>query len=106
MLLIVSALLTLLTYIYYNASFVQHQGRYLFTALLPIALAVAWGWDAGLQPRTARMLAAALVLLGAALAVGGLNTGAGLPKWPLVITAGFASALRHPGPGAPPGAGG
>jgi hypothetical protein len=41
-LLALSALLTLLTYIYYNTSFVQHQGRYLFTALIPLALAVAW----------------------------------------------------------------
>ncbi len=44
----VSALLTLALYLYYNISFVQHQGRYLFPALIPLALAAAaslreWG---------------------------------------------------------------
>ena len=31
----------ILAYLYYNRTFVQHQGRYLFPALIPIALAVA-----------------------------------------------------------------
>jgi hypothetical protein len=31
----------LLAYLYYNRTFVQHQGRYLFPALIPIALGVA-----------------------------------------------------------------
>jgi hypothetical protein len=35
----VSALLTLALYLYYNISFVQHQGRYLFPALIPMGLA-------------------------------------------------------------------
>ncbi len=48
LLLTVSALLTLALYLYYNISFVQHQGRYLFPALIPLASAVAvslreWG---------------------------------------------------------------
>jgi hypothetical protein len=30
--------LTVLVYIYYNTTFVQHQGRYLFPALIPIGL--------------------------------------------------------------------
>ena len=46
-LLLVSALLTLALYLYYNISFVQHQGRYLFPALIPMGLAAAvslWEW--------------------------------------------------------------
>lgn len=42
------ALLTVLTFgglIYYNLTFVQHQGRYLFPALIPIGLAFALGID-------------------------------------------------------------
>jgi hypothetical protein len=30
--------------LYYNLTFVQHQGRYLFPALIPIGLAFAIGW--------------------------------------------------------------
>ncbi|MGH2521545.1 MAG: ArnT family glycosyltransferase [Anaerolineales bacterium] len=46
-LLLVSGLLTLALYLYYNLTFVQHQGRYLFPALIPIGLAAAaslWAW--------------------------------------------------------------
>jgi hypothetical protein len=42
-LLLVSALLTLGLYLYYNLSYVQHQGRYLFPALIPVGLAAAAG---------------------------------------------------------------
>ncbi len=42
-LLLVSALLTLALYLYYNLSFVQHQGRYLFPALIPLGLGAAAG---------------------------------------------------------------
>ncbi|MFC1464683.1 MAG: glycosyltransferase family 39 protein [Candidatus Brachytrichaceae bacterium NZ_4S206] len=38
------ALLTLLAYGWYNLQFVQHQGRYLYPALIPIATAFALGW--------------------------------------------------------------
>jgi len=37
-LLALSVLLTASTYVWYNLTFVQHQGRYLFPALVPIAL--------------------------------------------------------------------
>ena len=37
-------LLTVGGYLYYNVTFVQHQGRYLFPALIPIGLAFAIGW--------------------------------------------------------------
>ena len=42
-LLLLSGLTTLGLYLYYNLNFVQHQGRYLFPALIPIALAAAVG---------------------------------------------------------------
>lgn len=38
------ALFTLLAYVWYNLQFVQHQGRYLFPALIPISTAFALGW--------------------------------------------------------------
>ncbi len=41
-----------LAYLYYNRTFVQHQGRYLFPALVPIALGVALAMEA--LPRLAR----------------------------------------------------
>ncbi len=39
----VSGLITLALYLYYNLSFVQHQGRYLFPGLIPTGLAAAVG---------------------------------------------------------------
>jgi hypothetical protein len=39
------ALLTLLAFIWYNTQFVQHQGRYLFPALIPVGLALGLGWS-------------------------------------------------------------
>jgi hypothetical protein len=44
-LLLVSAFLTLLEFLGYNLTFVQHQGRYLFQALIPIGTVVALGLD-------------------------------------------------------------
>jgi hypothetical protein len=40
-----AALLALAQYVYYNTEFVQFQGRYLFTALIPFALWAAGGLD-------------------------------------------------------------
>ena len=37
-------ILTVGGYLYYNLTFVQHQGRYLFPALIPIGLAFTIGW--------------------------------------------------------------
>jgi len=39
--LVTAVLFVVLAYLYYNRTFVQHQGRYLFPALIPIALGVA-----------------------------------------------------------------
>jgi 4-amino-4-deoxy-L-arabinose transferase-like glycosyltransferase len=92
-LLAISALLTFLTYAWYNTQFVQHQGRYLFTALIPIALAFALGWEAALWPRAGRILAAVLIGFALALAAWGVLSHTGLPKWPMMITAVLAAGL-------------
>jgi 4-amino-4-deoxy-L-arabinose transferase-like glycosyltransferase len=92
-LLVISAGLTLLTYAWYNAQFVQHQGRYLFTALIQIGLAFAAGWERALIPRNSRILAAGLVIFAIVLAGWGVLAQAGLPKWPLALTAAIAAGL-------------
>ena len=81
---------TFLTYAWYNTQFMQHQGRYLFTALIPIALAFAVGWDAAVQPGRGRWLAAGLAVFAAGLAAWGVLAGPGLPKWPVAILAAAA----------------
>jgi hypothetical protein len=42
-------LFVVFTYVFYNRTFVQHQGRYLFPALIPIALGAALATDALLR---------------------------------------------------------
>jgi len=83
---------TVLQYLAYNVTFVQHQGRYLFPALLPIGLAFALGWWEVLRPAVSRALAATLALLVLALAVVGLVTG-DWPTWPLLFSAAGAGGL-------------
>jgi hypothetical protein len=67
--LLVTCGLACLAYIGYNAAFEQFQGRYLFTALVPIAVLKIGGWSA-LFPERARApgvaaIAAGLVALNA-----------------------------------------
>ena len=50
-------LLTGAAYLWYNAQFVQHQGRYFFPALPAIALAMALGFQETLRPTRARLFA-------------------------------------------------
>ncbi len=93
LLLLSSVLLTFFTYVWYNAQFVQHQGRYLFTALIPLALAFAVGWETVVANGVGRYLAAGLGVLAVALAGWGVLSHAGLPKWPLAITVALAAAV-------------
>jgi hypothetical protein len=86
-------LLTVLAYGWYNVQFVQHQGRYLFTALIPIAIGFSLGWDEAVTPRSARILAGGSVILGGIVAAAALAQGGGLPKWPLALTAATAVGL-------------
>ncbi|MBN1178748.1 MAG: glycosyltransferase family 39 protein, partial [Anaerolineae bacterium] len=53
-LLVLSAALTALLFLAYNATFVQHQGRYLFPALGPLALGAALGLTWLFSPSAAR----------------------------------------------------
>ena len=74
----ITAASVLLQYLIYNLEFVQHQGRYLYPALVPLALACAvgiWGWASaigGLWPAgklVLRWLPAMLAPVLAALAL-------------------------------------
>jgi 4-amino-4-deoxy-L-arabinose transferase-like glycosyltransferase len=88
-----AVLLTLLVYAWYNSQFVQHQGRYLFTALIPIAMGFAAGWDEALKRRSSLVICFGLVLTGVILALWGIIAGPGLPKWPLALIIVFALGM-------------
>lgn len=77
-LLALSALFTLLSHLWYNFKFVQHQGRYLFPALIPIGLAFALGLREVLTRDNAKatvllFLAGILILAGKGLVTGDFN---------------------------------
>jgi 4-amino-4-deoxy-L-arabinose transferase-like glycosyltransferase len=66
--------LSLLLFLTYNLTFVQHQGRYLFPGLIPIAIAVALAWTTLIEPISRRWKVAVYLLpLGLALALFGLD---------------------------------
>jgi 4-amino-4-deoxy-L-arabinose transferase-like glycosyltransferase len=88
-----STLLTLLVYGWYNMQFVQHQGRYLFTALIPVAIGFGMGWDGALRPRNSRLIAGGLLLLALMLIAGSRFAHQALPKWPLALTLVVAAGL-------------
>jgi 4-amino-4-deoxy-L-arabinose transferase-like glycosyltransferase len=65
---------TLLLYLGYNLTFVQHQGRYLFPALIPIGIGVAAGWEWLMRPLSGwRPALGWLLPLGLALGLVGLD---------------------------------
>ena len=91
-LLAITAVAVMLQYLGYNLVFVQHQGRYLFPALVPLALACAagmWGWASALGrlwpagKRVLRWLPAALAPALAALALHALF-GVVMPAFALI----------------------
>jgi len=69
LLLFISCSLTLFLFLGYNLTFVQHQGRYLFPALIPIGMATALGLSRLARVLPRRMRAWAIVVLFAGLAV-------------------------------------
>jgi hypothetical protein len=87
-LLLVAGGLTLASYLWYNTQFLQHQGRYLFTALVPISLAVALGWREALRREWALLLAAMMLVVAVVLRLAGQ-----LPNWPLLMLVAGALAL-------------
>ena len=91
-LLAASAALTAVTYLGYNFKFVQHQGRYLFPALGPLALAVSLSVLELSKPQVSRLVAL-LLLLGAALGAGlGAMTG-DVPGWTILLLVIAAAGL-------------
>jgi 4-amino-4-deoxy-L-arabinose transferase-like glycosyltransferase len=68
-LLVVSCTFTVLAFLWYNLTFVQHQGRYLFPALIPIGSAVALGLTmlASVLPRRVRGWSVGAVFVAMAL---------------------------------------
>ena len=91
-LLALSGLFTLASYLWYNTSFLQHQGRYLFPALVAISLAVALGWCEVLR-RARALYVSTLLLAGAAI----LRLVGLLPNWPLLMSlvTAIAFAIRR-----------
>jgi len=91
-LLVLSAFLTLLSYLWYNTRFVQHQGRYLFPALVPLGLFFALGLREVLAKEKARVVVALCLLALLALAARGLLTG-DFNKWSMALLGGTALAF-------------
>ncbi len=88
-LLALSALFTLLSYLWYNVKFIQHQGRYLFPALVPIGLAFSLGLQEILdRGKLAASLLSAMALL---LTIQGLLKGD--LSYNLVLVGGAALAF-------------
>nr|MBC7244776.1 glycosyltransferase family 39 protein [Chloroflexota bacterium] len=86
LLMAVVALLSTLTYFAYNLKFVQHQGRYLFTAVGALSLGAALGLQELLRPSTARWLTIVLLLISLLLLIQGLLSG-DMHKWTLAVLA-------------------
>ena len=91
------ALLVGASFLWYNLSFKQHQGRYLFPALIPLGVLGASGWRE-VTRRAGRPLAAvALVAMALVLAVAALCRGARPDRWVLAGTLALAGAFSLPG---------
>ena len=70
-----SAAITLVLFLGYNLTFVQHQGRYLFPALPLLALGAALGWRRLLEPRLAVVTSGVVLVVAAGVGVAGLLAG-------------------------------
>lgn len=85
-------LIVLASFVWYNLSFVQHQGRYLFPALLPLSLAFALGLEGLFGAGGSRVAAGVAAALALILALAGLARG-DLPGWGLMLTLAAACVL-------------
>jgi hypothetical protein len=92
--------LTAGSYLWYNLRFVQHQGRYLFPALVPLSMFFAAGLHEVLS-RSRALLVAGVCLTGACSLVLMATLGAGTGQWPVWMLAGtgVGFALRRVLPG-------
>lgn len=79
-------------YVWYNAKFVQHQGRYFFWGMLPISTFVALGWREVLRPLQGVVTGFLAGVLTAALVVTGYSSSAP-DKWTILLTGLFALFL-------------
>lgn len=87
LLLVLWLVFTFLAYLWYNLQFVQHQGRYLFPALIPLGLIFALGLAEVLArphawPMAGLCLAGVLLLIAKGLLLGDLD------KWAIAFVAG------------------
>ncbi|MEA3344936.1 MAG: glycosyltransferase family 39 protein [Chloroflexota bacterium] len=78
---------TFLSYLWYNLQFVQHQGRYLFPALVPLGLVFALSLSEVLARSRAWSMAGFSLILVLLLTAEGLLLG-GLDKWAIALGAG------------------
>ncbi|MDW8269454.1 MAG: hypothetical protein RMN24_09840, partial [Anaerolineae bacterium] len=86
------AVLVAAGYAWYNLTFVQHQGRYLFPALLPLAIAFALGWQGLHTPRGSLAGAVLAAVAGAGLLWTGWR-GGDVDGRAVLVTAVVAAAL-------------
>jgi 4-amino-4-deoxy-L-arabinose transferase-like glycosyltransferase len=92
LLMALSSLFSLLSYLWYNTKFVQHQGRYLFTALVPFGLFFSLGLREILNRGRARWMALFLLISVLALIAKGFLTG-DLNKLSLIFLGGACLAF-------------
>jgi 4-amino-4-deoxy-L-arabinose transferase-like glycosyltransferase len=85
-------ILALLSYTWYNSQFVQHQGRYLFPALIPLGLVFGVGLGQALQRHSA-WLVSGLCLCGALLVIAGRVFVGSADSWLLALMVGAALAF-------------
>ncbi|MCS7220481.1 MAG: glycosyltransferase family 39 protein [Anaerolineae bacterium] len=89
-------LLTIGAYVWYNLTFVQHQGRYLFPALPVWGLCFAVGLDRVLQPRLSQWMAGLLLIATLGYLVFGLSRGH-VSRWTAALGGGAGIALGFVG---------
>jgi len=89
-------LIVLFTYFWYNLSFVQHQGRYLFPALTAISVGFALGYWGIISRRGSLWGATAAGIALLAILVSGLLSG-DVNGWAILISAAtvLVMAIRH-----------
>jgi hypothetical protein len=75
------------SYLWYNLQFVQHQGRYLFSAIVPLGVLFAIGLDEVLSLSRAWLVASVCVAGGALLILAGLAM-SGPNTWAVMLLAG------------------
>jgi hypothetical protein len=92
-LLALSACLTLLSYLWYNTKFIQHQGRYLFPALVPLGLFFALGLREVLTKERAKVIAPLCLLALLVLAAKSLLTSDFNNAWSIALLGSTALAF-------------